>query len=158
MAYPSRHVAELVHLGAPHGIEYEGIGGSGHAKFRLPTGEVYSTAASPSDRNATKQAWRDIAEKIGVPLEKVKSGKYRRGVSTATAVRHIASEADVERGKEVAALKRKHRGVCEQIRAIQSDGNGAQHGPRLVKVLLSVEEKLLRWGEQPPPRTFRYHQ
>ena len=98
MSYPSRHVADVMAWAERYGCEYAGAAKSGHARINLPTGEVYTTASTPSDVNATRAAIRDIARKLGVSADSGRrAGKFRGRPSRGFSMRAAVAEKRPDR-------------------------------------------------------------
>jgi hypothetical protein len=135
-----------------HGCVYEGVAQSGHVKILLPTGERYTCSASPSDRNSVQVAQKDIAKKLGIRIEKPRSGRYKRGIRRES---HVAA---VERVDSVSSqydrLAERHRALCAQINYAQAQGDRTRCKPA-VRELFDIEAAITELGRRPPLRTFR---
>lgn len=152
MSYPSKAVADLARWAKKHGCVYEGVAQSGHVKFQLPTGERYTCSASPSDRNSVQVAQKDIAKKLGIRIEKPRSGRYKRGIRQKS--RPVTEERVDSVSAQYARLAQRHRELCAQINYAQAQGDRERCKPT-VHELFEVEQTIKSLGRRPPLRTFR---
>lgn len=152
MSYPSKSVSDLMKWATPLGCTYLGVGGNGHVRIRLPNGEVYTTAATPSSHSSMLNARQDIARKLGVRAKQTRAGHFRKGMTQETRV--VATVRVESRSSQVERLEREHRTVCDLIRVAQHAGLKAMCS-ELVTELFDTETAIRKLGQHPPLRTFR---
>lgn len=74
-----KQTAELRKWAKNLGCTYLGIAPSGRVQVELPDGSVVTTVAMPRDQHSLRQAQRDIARALGIPVPSTPSAHHRKG-------------------------------------------------------------------------------
>lgn len=131
----------------------------GHYVVALANGRTVEIPSSPGELRGDANCRAQLRRVAGAEHDGPNSGHHRKGVGRKASVRHLASDAEVDKATRVRRLVAEHQSICGLFRMVQ-DGTATEDDREMarggVRRIVAIEAELGRLGASAPRIDIRF--